>query len=278
VSAISSDQCTIQQLNLYPVKGCRGYAVEKATVTTEGLVGDRMFSVIQNGQRTGQKKIANLRMMSAEWQDDDLMLSFPGSDTFRLTNADATNSVAEPFRGKEVPLLDMGDSVAQWLAEYLGPGLRLAKVAQPVNWILPLPEFSTVHDKPQSKFVDAAPLLMTSQNSLVELNSRLDQPVGMDRFRANVVVSGLDAFQEDNLAQLRFSGATLNRVTVCERCVVINTDPETGDISKEPLKTLSRYRKRSQDYAGGIQFGVYCTVSETGELRVGEPCLNQSKV
>ena len=95
----------------------------------------------------------------------------------------------------------------------------------------------------QSRFVDVAPILVTNEASLADLNARLDAPVPMNRFRPNVVIDGLDAFGEDLVIALHGNGVRLVRATHCERCAVTCTDQETGERSIEPLSpSLPRSR------------------------------------
>jgi uncharacterized protein YcbX len=40
--------------------------------------------------------------------------------------------------------------------------------------------------------------------------------------------------------------------------------------SKEPLRTLSRYRRRENGYAGGVMFGTYIAPLKVGRIHVGD--------
>ena len=60
-------------------------------------------------------------------------------------------------------------------------------------------------------------------------------------------------------------------VTDCERCIMTTTDQKTGERpTKEPLKTLSTYRKRENKYASGVMFGAYMTAGREGKLAIGD--------
>jgi uncharacterized protein YcbX len=260
---------TVTHINIYPVKGCRASSVSTAEVSTFGLKGDRVFSVMEDGTRSGQKKIANLRQLGAVWQDATLRLSYPGMQDFMLDSATAASSGHEAFRGREVPLEDMGNDVATWLSDALQRTVRLARQHKPTPWPLPLPEFASVDGEDQDRFMDAAPILLVSSNSLSDLNQRMSEPVTMDRFRGNIEIEGLPAYEEDSLPSFHFPDVTLDRVAVCERCIITTIDQETGQVGKEPLSTLSKYRKRDNDYAGGIMFGIYLT-GAAGRLTVGD--------
>ena len=104
-----------------------------------------------------------------------------------------------------------------------------------------------VYAKPgdHTAFSDGFPLLLLSQASLDDLNSKLNTPVPMSRFRPNLVVSGCEPFAEDNWRILRIGELTLYVVKPCSRCVIPNIDVITAKRSAEPAKTLSGYRKRN---------------------------------
>ncbi len=263
----------VSDLLLYPVKGCRGYSVNQVAVTPMGLVGDREFAVIKDGERVNQKQLSNLMYLSAVWKSDDcLELDFPGVSTFELSSIANSELALRQIQvyGNGLSIQDMGDEVARWLTKALGANVRLARTNGASPWFLPVAEFATVHGKLQTKFVDAAPILLTNTGSIEDLNSRLQDEVPMNRFRPNIVLDGLAPYTEDVLESFQFPELNLARVAVCERCTVTTADQETGTLSKEPLRTLSMYRKRAGGYAGGIMFGIYVTATADGKLAIGD--------
>ena len=139
-----------------------------------------------------------------------------------------------PYYGNAVPVVDQGDAVAAWVSRAVGAELRIAALEATFRRSVPLDEFAVVDGIDQSRFVDVAPILMTNQASLADLNGRLDTPVPMNRFRPNIVIDGLDAFAEDSVSHMRRDTLRLVRATHCERCAVTCTDQETGQRSPDP--------------------------------------------
>ena len=115
-------------------------------------------------------------------------------------------------------------------------------------------------------FSDAFPLLMIGQASLDDLNSRLDIPVPMNRFRPNIVFTGGDPFEEDTMEHFRINNIDLYAVKPCARCVVTTTDQETGATAKEPLKTLASYRTGNNK----VYFGQNILYKNNGVIKVGD--------
>lgn len=262
---------TVSELTIYPIKGCRGYSLTEAAVTSMGLKGDREFVVLKDGKLTNQKQILEHIHLSAKWTSDhQLQLGYPGKEDFALDAQLGSPAAPLNLYSKKVPVVDMGDEVGAWLSDAFNQPVRLARAEKAFDWFLPLEEFSSVHGQKQTKFVDAAPILLTNQSSLDDLNLRMPDALPMNRFRPNIVISFLEAYREDDLPEFGFPQVCLKRVAVCERCIVTTTDQETGDRAQEPLKTLSKFRKRNNNYAGGIMFGIYLVPDGDGRITLGD--------
>jgi uncharacterized protein YcbX len=115
-------------------------------------------------------------------------------------------------------------------------------------------------------FADAFPLLLISQASLDDLNSKLAVPVPMNRFRPNIVISGCNTFDEDKWKEIRVGETVFYVIKPCARCVTTTVDQTTGVQGKEPLATLSKYRKVD----GQVLFGQNVIPEKRGMLRVGD--------
>ena len=87
----------------------------------------------------------------------------------------------------------------------------------------------------------------------------------MARFRPNLVVSGCEPFAEDGWKKLRIGDITLRVVKPCSRCAIPNVDPATGERGKEPISTLSKYRRQGNK----IFFGQNVIADNSGEIEVG---------
>jgi uncharacterized protein YcbX len=87
----------------------------------------------------------------------------------------------------------------------------------------------------------------------------------MNRFRPNLVVKGCEPFAEDTWNRIRVGDVELAVVKPCARCVVTTIDKETLEQSKEPLKTLGKYRKHKL----GAIFGQNVIPLNEGSVRLG---------
>jgi len=268
------NECTVTSLEIYPVKGCQGVSVSEVELRRGGIVGDREIMLVKDGENYAQRDHPHVATIAVERLADGRL---------KLRHPEAGELVHEVrVEGGEVPVnliyndistLDQGDEIAAWAcAAMKEAGIRVVSLPKPWDKWIPLPEFERIDGKPQARLYDVAPVLVNNQASLDDFNQRTSEPVTMDRFRANVVISGdLGPYEEDELEALSTSDAELLYVTVCERCIMTTTDQKTGvRATKEPIKTLSTYRKRENKYGSGVMFGAYMTVGREGRLRVGD--------
>jgi hypothetical protein len=268
-------EVVVKELTVYPVKGCQGTSLQEAQLTERGIVGDRLFTMVEDGRPLDQIKAPQLGGLAAacEGDGDRVVFSHPrhGSYTHERRHEGqhlATTYVLDQFEG-----IDQGDEVAAWLHRVTGRDVRLITAAAPWKQNLPLPQFGRLHRSLRERFYAVSPVSISNVASLEDLNERLKTPVPMNRFRMNVVVDGLEPYEEDTLSSLASDDVVLDRVTVAERCIITTTDQETGERRKSDLlQTLNRYRRRpkAERFGSGLVFGAYMAVGREGPLRVGD--------
>jgi uncharacterized protein YcbX len=116
-------------------------------------------------------------------------------------------------------------------------------------------------------FADGFPFLLISQSSLDDLNSKLKNPVPMNRFRPNLVVEGGNPFQEDGWKKVKVGGVLFRVAKPCARCEITTVDQDTGEKGIEPLETLGLYRTAAK----GVMFGQNLIAESLGTVKVGDP-------
>ena len=257
----------VSGLFVYPVKGCRGVAVEAVGVGDRAMENDRRFMVIDaDGTFITQRKRPEMAMIEASVSGDVLQLAAPGRTPLSVETRAEGDTRGVAVWDTPCDVVDQGDAVAAWLSAYLGTPARLVAMAS--GYRRPMPEKLPAEHGGRLTFADAAPLLIISASSLDDLNGRLATPLPMDRFRPNIVVTGCAAYAEDTWTRVRVGGIELDRLIPCGRCAVTTTDQATGErTGKEPLATLAGYR-RDADF--GVLFGSYYAHLGTGRLAVGD--------
>ncbi len=112
---------------------------------------------------------------------------------------------------------------------------------------------------------DGYPLLVVTQSSLDLLNAKLASPIGMERFRPNLVIAGATPHAEDSWTGLQIGSVQLAIVKPCARCSTVLVDPTTAKVGREPLRTLAEYRRMPRS----VMFAQNALVVTPGQLRVG---------
>jgi uncharacterized protein YcbX len=262
-------------INIHPVKSLRGFPVNSAEVDGMGAVGDRRFLVVDpSGGLLTQRTVARMAKVGAFIDDTSLTLRIEGSPdmvTRRHPDANAKLLSVRVWKSEGLMAEDCGDGAAGWLSLALGVECRLVRAGaafnRPVLMPLALPDEVT-------HFADACPFLVTSEASLEDLNARIRQnggnPVTMDRFRTNLVLSGCTPFAEETWKRIRIGDVVFRALGPCARCTVTTTDQLTGDRGVEPLRTLATFRRDPVEKSH-VNFGQnLVNESKSGVIRVGD--------
>ena len=255
---------TVTSLIYYPIKACRGFEVEYAQVECMGLEHDRRMMVVTlEGDFLTQREYPRLAHVRPTLQNGTLTLSAPNYDSVQLgIQSTGTPWPVDIWRSKGVHAIDQGEEAAQWFSDWLGMSVRLVHLADGYKRKLN-PEYAVDEDD-HTGFADGYPILLISEESLQDLNTRLEIPVPMNRFRPNLVVRGCEPYAEDTWNKIKIGDVELAVVKPCPRCVVTTIDKETLEQGKEPLKTLSKYRKHEL----GAIFGQNIIPLNRGSLRL----------
>ncbi|HET6777541.1 MAG TPA: MOSC N-terminal beta barrel domain-containing protein [Gemmatimonadales bacterium] len=255
-------------INIYPIKSARGIALSEWETDTFGLRYDRRWMVVDgSGRFITQRNHPRMALVTVTLGDGVLRIDAPGMPTLETplhpVAAVLTQVVVWDFAGSSTWL---GEEAALWFSRFLGTECSLVHmgddVVRPANPLF-APEATRV------SFADGYPILLISEESLADLNHRLSQPLHMNRFRPNLVVSGAKAYAEDEWKKIQIGGMPLRVVKPCFRCAITTTDQITGERGREPLRTLATYRKVN----GEVMFGQNVVHETTGKLRLGDPVL-----
>jgi uncharacterized protein len=273
--ATSVDTVRVASLHVYPVKSTRGWELSEAVVEPWGLAGDRRFMVVDAAGRHVTAR-EEPRLLSVSAVDD-------GTAGLVLHGPHADPVVVEPGGQRTTMVRIWADDVAaarpsaaadSWFSALLGREVGLVWLGDPTSREVD-PAYGQAGDV--VTFADGYPLLLTATASLGQLNDwitagALDrgefdpQPLPMRRFRPSVVVETAVPFAEDDWGRIRVGPVEFRAVKGCARCVLTTVDPDTFEKGKEPIRTLSRHRKRD----GKVWFGVNLIPDGTGTIRVGD--------
>ena len=257
---------TVQELNIYPVKSCQGQALKEMNITVEGPEGDRQWMLVdENGEFLTQRKIAKLATVQVVVNEQGLNLGL-GKQFFVVPK---NNSLKRLIKARvwndEVEVALEADLFSQACSQYLGVNCRLVRYTPNSKRYVPWPHEGEW--KPEVRFADGRPLLLLNTKSLEDLNNKLEKPVGMDRFRGNVVFNGQAAFEEDMWKKIRIGNVVFSQPQKRARCTMITIDQKSGlTEGPEPLKTLSGYRREGSK----VHFGVLWIPENSGMIHIND--------
>ena len=256
---------SVASLIYYPIKACRGFEVDETNVERMGLEHDRrMMVVTPEGHFLTQREHPKLALVTPSISSQKLTLSAPNSDSLTVNiQISGPTCPVDIWRSKGVQAVDQGEEAAEWFSDWLGTSVRLVHMA--AGYLRRVNEKYAVNPDDHTGFADGYPILLASEESLWDLNARLEFPIPMNRFRPNLVVKGCEPFAEDTWSRIQVDQVEMAVVKPCARCVVTTIDKETLERSKEPLKTLASYRRQGS----GAMFGQNVIPLNMGRLRLG---------
>ncbi len=267
---------TVSEINIYPVKGLGGISLDACEMTTRGFKNDRRFMIVdREDEFVSQRempKMATIWMDMLDMVDGELEFATADCDPIRVPATPAPR----PTRtvrvwSSHVEAQAVSAEADAWLSDYLGADLRLVYMPE-----TSMRQCNATYAKNSEivSFADGFPVLITNEASLADLNARIAANGGgsggkvpMNRFRANIVIKGASAWEEDQWGELAIGDAVFRNVKPCGRCQVTTTDQATGEVrGSEPLRTLSGFR----DSAHGVLFGVNLVPVTLGRVGVGD--------
>lgn len=258
---------TLSEIFIYPIKSLGGISLSTAQVEERGLQYDRRWMLIDdNGMFMTQRKFADMALLQVALSADGLVVTHKAKGLPPLVVPYETTSTRSTLVTvwEDICFAFMVSNEANaWFSEALGVSCRL--VYMPDNSIrLVDPNYAKHNEK--VNFSDGFPYLVIGQESLNDLNNRLENPVPMNRFRPNFVFTGGQPYSEDNWKTVKIGDVLFYGTKLCGRCNVTTIDQDTAQSGQEPLKTLSTYRRKGNKTI----FGIHLIGLSAGSVSVGD--------
>ncbi len=256
----------LSQINIYPIKSLGGISLQSSTVEERGLQYDRRWMLVDEQNKfITQRLHPKMALLKVEINNDLLTIKHKQNKLSPLT------ILPLPYDEEEIIVQIWKDNVTalkysrdanDWFTEAIGfkcclvfmPGSTKRKVD---------PKYAKNR---MVGFADGYPFLIIGEESLNDLNKRLEEPLAMTPFRTNFVFSGGKPFDEDNWMTIKIGNMVFHSTKSCSRCVITTIDQNTGTKGKEPLKTLATFRQIDNK----VMFGMNLVADGTGKVNVGD--------
>jgi uncharacterized protein len=272
----------LSELIVYPIKSCAGISLPEAVLTSAGLaaggVSDREWMVVgDDGQFLTQREYPRMALVTPHLSPGTLVLRAPGMAMLELALEHVPNlpgSAQQTRRDVHIwddtlAARDCGEAAAAWFSQAIGVRCRLVRFDPNTTRIASAKWTGGV--KVPTLFSDGYPFLVIGSASLADLNGKLlaagRAALPMNRFRPNLVIDGIEPFEEDYVESFQLGDALLKPVKPCPRCPMPSIDQASGVAGPDPLDILRTYRGKPQ-LDDAICFGMNSIVIAGGGERL----------
>ncbi|MRW93744.1 MOSC domain-containing protein [Duganella sp. FT80W] len=269
---------TLSAITLYPIKSCAGLSLAEATLTPMGVMTEQIYDrewmvVDSNGLALTQREHPRMALIKPTLKGTTLEVQAPGMLRLEiplgLPDPATAPTLTTQVWDDTVLAYDCDELTAEWFTKAVGVPCRLARFhanaerAVSTKW--------TDGVQTSTMFSDGYPMLVTGTASLDDLNQKLvaagRQAIPMNRFRPNLVIDGIEAFEEDYAESFQLGDALLKPVKPCPRCPMPSIDQATGEFGPDPLDIMQSYRAKPE-LEGALCFGMNSILIAGEDIRV----------
>ncbi|MCX8201073.1 MAG: MOSC N-terminal beta barrel domain-containing protein [Candidatus Caldarchaeum sp.] len=237
----------VERVIRYPVKSLAGEELETGFVGFDGLVGDRVYAVVdvETGYALSAKKEARLLEVSVKLVDQTIELTFPDGTIYR--REDECNDALTRFLGRRVKLTK-------------NSGQPLRYTGLEIDFEQNMRLYEKTGETRETRFHDSMPVHLLNLHSLPDYGlSGADFP----RFRPNIVFSS-DLSDEELVGRYVLLGeAVLKVVKPTKRCIVVTHQQQGLPKNLQILKNLRLIH--------GGKMGTYAVVVRPGTVAKHSP-------
>jgi uncharacterized protein YcbX len=257
---------TLSEINIYPIKSLTGISLQSSFVEERGLKYDRRWLLVnESNSFFTQRESPEMALIKVAIGEKGLRLQHKTKNVepfvipFDFEHEEISDVVIwnDTLKGEFY-----NKQIDQWFSDILKIKCRLVKMPESTKRFV---NRKYAENKIVS-FADGYPFLIIGQASLDDLNSRMEIPLPMNRFRTNFVFTSGNPYEEDKWKKFKIGEVKFRSVKPSVRCVITTTNQETAERAHEPLLTLSKYRKINN----GVIFGMNLVCESTGRVKIGD--------
>ena len=241
--------------------------MNEARVTTRGLAFDRHWMLVdEQGKFVTQRTAPEMSQIKPKLLTNRMSMEMSGMGSIEVPFVASGPRLSAEIWKDTLKVQEVSSSSSEWFSEALHRKLRLVCMPDDVSRQVD-PVFAELGD--EVGFADGYSFLMLSQASLDDVSERMGSSIDALRFRPNLVIQGVSAFEEDEYRHFSINGVDFRAAKPCARCVIPTIDPETGNKNPKLTKVLAGYRTKENS----IMFGQNLIHDGVGILKVGSEVL-----
>lgn len=257
----------VTQLNIYPIKSTAPYRVEQGYVEPKGFNFDREFMLAEaDGKFISARKDAVLYQLNVLPVSTGIVICHTSGQKCTAFYKDFVKEQKSEVWGARFDSLVAADNVNLWLSNLVGREVRL-------HWLGAESRRRVMNFAQQPlSFADSNPVSLMSEKSLAQVQAWSPIEISMARFRPNIVIDGMSAFEEENWQRIKIGEVVFVKSELCTRCIMITRNLETLELDSnaEPFRTL---KKKHANEKGKPVFGIHLIPQNSGVIRVGDDIL-----
>ena len=257
---------SLSSIFIYPIKSLTGIQLNQSVITKTGLKYDRKWMLVdKQKQFLSQRSLPKMALIKTHITSQQLIVSAPNTPDLSLSldAPEITDSLDVTVWHDQCAALPVSKAADQWFSDFLKISCQL--VYQPTSSIRTVDQ-NHAQANDQTSFSDGFPFLIVSEASLAQLNQQMDLSLSIQRFRPNLVITDCTSYAEDSWRKISIGEIPFRLPKPCSRCSVPQIDPDTALSGKEPLRTLTRFRK----WNNHVYFGQNALHDSEGNLRTGD--------
>jgi len=274
---------TVSACYYYPLKSGAAIEADSLELEQSGPKYDRKWMLVDadgkfmSQREKGNEKLALVRPKIIDTKHLHIPSGFIGFNAPKMSELTLSQKplgnapVEATVHGNPCTGYEASQEASAWFSDYLGKKCCLISYAEDHPRLVD-PDYSNEGDT--VGFADGMPLLVASTSSLGALAQHFPDNINinMNRFRPNIVIDGLDAFEEDVIHFIKIGDTRLEFVKPCTRCILTTVNQNTGqkNTGNEPMGTLAKTRFGSADGLKGAFFGQNAIPRNLGTIKVGQ--------
>lgn len=254
----------VKEIYIYPIKSLAGISCQQAFAEEMGFENDRRWMLIDaENLHITQREYPILSQFYPQISEGKINITFEDYQHEFSIDEHLNLSIDSKVWEDKSEVFEVNKESSKWFSERLGFECKLVKI---IKIGARKHESTKLKEIFNVSLADGYPYLLVGTKSLDFLNEKLEEKITIKRFRPNIVISSQNVHEEDDFDTFTIGEVRFKNIKPCGRCIMINNDPQKGIIKKEPLKTLSKYRKVDNL----VFFGTNIVSLNSGIISIGD--------
>jgi len=255
---------TVKEIYIYPVKSLAAISCQQAFAEEMGFENDRRWMLINaENVHITQREYPILSQFYPQISDGKISITFEGHKHEFSIDEHINQPIDANVWEDRSEVVEVNQLSSKWFSDRLGFPCKLVKIIKAGDR---KHQSSKLKETFNVSLADGYPYLLVGTESMDVLNEKLENKITVLRFRPNIVISSQNAHEEDDFDTFKIGEVEFKNIKPCGRCIMVNNDPQKAIIKKEPLKTLSKYRKVDNL----VYFGTNIVGLNNGLIKVGD--------